>query len=70
MWRAVAPQLFALLAHSEEEVARLAGELLQGLQMLDPAAVLFPALVESKRISSGQSWPIDDFLSAERPCLA
>ncbi len=52
-WRAVVPQLFALLAHGDAGVWGLAQVLLQRLQLVDPAAVLYPALVESKRISKG-----------------
>lgn len=53
VWRAVVPQLFALLAHEDTGVWGWAQELLQRLEQLDPAAVLYPALVESKRISKG-----------------
>ena len=52
-WRCVVPQLFALLAHRDAGVWHLAQELLQALEMLDPAAVLYPALVESGRSKSG-----------------
>ncbi len=55
VWRAVVPQLFALLAHEDAGVWGWAQELLQRLEQLDPAAVLYPALVESKRISKGSS---------------
>jgi len=55
VWRAVVPQLFALLAHEDSGVWGWAHELLQRLEQLDPAAVLYPALVESKRISKGSS---------------
>ncbi len=54
-WRAVVPQLFALLAHEDAGVWGWAQELLQRLEQLDPAAVLYPALVESKRVSKGSS---------------
>lgn len=53
-WRAVVPQLFALLVHECAGVWGLALELLQALQCVDPAAVLYPVLVESKRISKGR----------------
>ena len=53
-WRAVVPQLFALLVHECADVWGLALELLQALQCVDPAAVLYPVLVESKRISKGR----------------
>ena len=55
VWRAVVPQLFAMLAHEDTGVWGWAQELLQRLEQLDPAAVLYPALVESKRISKGSS---------------
>ncbi len=55
VWRAVVPQLFAMLAHEYTGVWGWAQELLQRLEQLDPAAVLYPALVESKRISKGRS---------------
>ncbi|KAL0019463.1 hypothetical protein WJX77_007420 [Trebouxia sp. C0004] len=54
-WQAVVPQLFAVLAHEDTGVWGWAQELLQRLEQLDPAAVLYPALVESKRISKGQA---------------
>ena len=53
-WRCVVPQLFALLAHQHAGVWQLAQELLQALEALDPAAVLYPALVESRRSNTGQ----------------
>ena len=52
-WRPVVPQLFALLAHDEANVWNLAQELSQALELLDPAAVLYPALVESRRSIRG-----------------
>lgn len=52
-WRCVVPQLFALLAHQDAGVWQLAQELLQALEMLDPAAVLYPALVEVRRSTTG-----------------
>lgn len=55
-WRAVVPQLFALLVHECADVWGLALELLQALQCVDPAVVLYPVLVESKRISKGRCW--------------
>ena len=56
-WRPVVPQLFALLAHDDAGVWNLAQRLLQDLELLDPAAVLYPALVESRRSSKGL-WPL------------
>ena len=53
IWRAVVPQLFALLAHEQSGVWSLGRDLLQALELVDPAGVLYPALVESKRISKG-----------------
>ena len=53
-WRCVVPQLFALLAHQDAGVWQLAQELLQALEMLDPAAVLYPALVESRHSNTGK----------------
>ncbi|KAL0031856.1 hypothetical protein WJX79_000268 [Trebouxia sp. C0005] len=55
VWRAVVPQLFAILSHEDTGVWGWAQDLLQRLEQLDPAAVLYPALVESKRISKGQA---------------
>lgn len=52
-WRCVVPQLFAVLAHQDAGVWQLAQELLQALEMLDPAAVLYPALVEIRRSNMG-----------------
>ena len=53
-WRCVVPQLFALLAHQDAGVWQLAQQLLQALELQDPAAVLYPALVESRRSNSGK----------------
>ena len=53
-WWCVVPQLFALLAHQDAGVWQLAQELLQALEMLDPAAVLYAALVESRRSDTGK----------------
>lgn len=53
-WRCVVPQLFASLAHQDAGVWQLAQELLQALEMLDPAAVLYPALVEIRRSTMGK----------------
>ena len=55
VWQAVVPQLFAMLAHEDAGVWGWAQELLQRLEQLDPAAVLYPALVESKCIGKGSS---------------
>ena len=55
-WRPVVPQLFALLAYADAGVWNLAQKLLQALELLDPAAILYPALVESRRSSKGM-WP-------------
>lgn len=55
-WRCVEPQLFALLAHQDAGVWQLAQQLLQALELLDPAAVLYPALVESRRSNTGNGW--------------
>lgn len=52
-WRCVVPQLFALLAHHDAGVWQLAQELLQALEVMDSAAVLYPALVESRRSKAG-----------------
>lgn len=54
LWRAVVPQLFALLAHEEDAVSKLAQGLLQDLGSFDAATVLYPALVESKRVDKGR----------------
>ena len=53
-WRCVVPQLFAVLAHQDAGVWRLAQKLLQALEMLDPTAVLYPTLVEIRRSSTGK----------------
>ena len=52
-WRPVVPQLFALLAHDNAALSGLAESLLHHLGSIDAAAVLYPALVESKRIEQG-----------------
>ncbi|KAL0054989.1 hypothetical protein WJX82_005498 [Trebouxia sp. C0006] len=44
-----------LLQDSKDTLLQSLSELLQRLEQLDPAAVLYPALVESKRISKGQA---------------
>lgn len=55
VWRAVVPQLFALLAHEDSAISGLAQRLLHDLSCVDIAAVLYPVLVESKRAEKGQN---------------
>ena len=55
VWRNVVPQLFALLAHDDPAISGLAQRLLYDLSCVDAAAVLYPALVESKRVEKGKN---------------
>ncbi|KAK9805272.1 hypothetical protein WJX72_010214 [[Myrmecia] bisecta] len=48
-WGAVTPQLFAQLLHPDQAVRQLAQRLLEALEMVSPAQVLYPALVEERQ---------------------
>ena len=52
-WRTVVPQLFALLANEHTATSESARAPLQSLGCFDAASVVFPALVEIKRIDQG-----------------